>query len=153
MHLQLETILTCDFERAVEEAQKPRLLSFVAHPLVGFEPVDGATLPTRWGDDTYWFRLKLFGFIPMGNQAVRATIQETADELIIQDNGYSRLIRRWDHRINIERRGGGTLYRDTLDLDAGVLTPLVWLFARVFFSHRQKRWRQLAQSGFEYGDS
>jgi hypothetical protein len=40
-------------------------------------------------------------------------------------------------------------------VSAGVLTPVVWLFAVLFYRHRhrQRRWRELAQSGFNYGDA
>jgi len=31
---------------------------------------------------------------------------------------------------------------------AGMLTPLVAGFARLFYAHRQKRWRALAKNGF-----
>jgi hypothetical protein len=33
-------------------------------------------------------------------------------------------------------------------IDAGMLTPLVAAFARLFYAHRQKRWRALAKNGF-----
>lgn len=33
--------------------------------------------------------------------------------------------------------------RFPVEIRAGVLTPLVWLFAQVFFRYRQMRWRSL----------
>jgi hypothetical protein len=35
-------------------------------------------------------------------------------------------------------------YRDRVEIDAGVLTPLVVAFARWFYGVRQRRWRVLA---------
>lgn len=150
MRVQLDTVLPCSYEKAVAEVKTPRLLIHIAHPLVSFEPTDGTVVPTNWEEKTYWFRLKLFGFIPCGKQAVRITFHEDDAAFRVRDNGYGRLIRRWDHWITIQRNSGNTLYRDTLDLDAGIITPLVWLFARVFYAHRQRRWGRLARSGFEY---
>ena len=150
MQIDLSTVLPCSYARAVEEVKTPRLLLHIAHPLVSFKPADETAVPDIWEETTYWFHLKLFGFIPFGKQAVRITYEEAADTLRIRDNGYSRLIRRWDHWITIHNKNGQTLYRDTLDLDAGILTPVVWLFARAFYAHRQRRWIKLAQSGFEY---
>jgi len=37
---------------------------------------------------------------------------------------------------------------DRVHIDAGMLTPLVAAFARLFYAHRQKRWRALAKNGF-----
>jgi hypothetical protein len=46
---------------------------------------------------------------------------------------------------------GGTLYRDQVTIQAGMFTPFIWLFAQLFYRHRQRRWRQLARTGFNYG--
>jgi hypothetical protein len=55
------------------------------------------------------------------------------------------MIGRWDHWITVEPDGeGGTLYRDSVEIDAGFLTPLVGMFAHLFYCHRQRRWRGLA---------
>jgi hypothetical protein len=148
LRLHLETTLPCSYERAVEEVKKPRLLMHIARPLLRFEPAKGTVVLESWEEETYWFRLFLFGVIPIGNQAVRITMQDGADTFRLRDNGCSRMIRRWDHRIAIRDANGATIYSDTVDLDAGLLTPVVWMFVRLFFVHRQKRWRQLARSGF-----
>jgi len=35
-------------------------------------------------------------------------------------------------------------------IEAGILTPFVWLFARLFYAHRQRRWAALAAKGFSH---
>jgi hypothetical protein len=150
VQIQLDTVLPCSYERAVAEVKKPGLLSHVARPFVIFEPAGKTVVRDRWEEATYWFHLRLFGFLPFGTQAVCITFDEDANGFRLRDNGHSRLIRRWDHRITIRRENGHALYRDTLDLDAGLATPFVCLFARIFFAHRQRRWVGLAQSGFDY---
>ena len=61
----------------------------------------------------------------------------------------TRPVERWDHLITIAPDGPSrTRYRDTVDIEAGLLTPFVWLFAQFFYRHRQRRWRALAQTGF-----
>lgn len=72
---------------------------------------------------------------------------------MLGDNGYSPLISKWDHLITAQEVNGGTLYRDSVTIKAGVLTPFVWLFARLFYAHRQRRWATLAANGFNYGNS
>lgn len=148
MRLSLDTDLSCSYEAAVDAVKRPELLYHIAQPIVRFLPDPETRLGPRWEEGTHWFELRLFTFVPFGRQAVRISFDETADRLKLRDNGYSRLIRKWDHRITIERRPAGTHYRDELDLDAGVLTPFIWLFARAFYAHRQRRWRKLALDDF-----
>ncbi len=153
MRFKLETQLPCSLERAIAEVKKPRLLMHVARPLLRFEPTRGTVVPEEWGEATYWFRLLFLGVLPLGDQAVSVTIQETVDGFTLRDNGHSRLIRRWDHLITIREANGATLYSDTVELDAGFATPVVWLFSRLFFAHRQRRWRRLASGGFSDFDA
>ena len=67
---------------------------------------------------------------------------------VLRDNGYSPIIKRWDHWIEIEDVGGKTRYTDRVHIDAGLLTAPVAAFARVFYAHRQRRWRKLVRLGF-----
>ncbi|WP_207796488.1 hypothetical protein [Pseudohalioglobus lutimaris] len=149
----LDTTLACSYESAAMEVKTPSLLMYISHPLLVFEPVNGTVVPEVWEEKTYWFRLKLFGVVPLGTQVLRITFDEENAVFRFCDDGYSRLIRRWYHLIIIQGEGGVTQYRDTLDLKAGIATPFVWLFARVFFAHRQKRLRQIALSGFNYEEA
>ena len=55
------------------------------------------------------------------------------------------MIRKWDHWITVAPNpDGSTDYRDEVEISAGVLTPFVWIFAQLFYRHRQRRWRGLA---------
>ena len=136
--------------QAVEAVKTPRLLFFVASPLVRFVPTRGTVVPRVWEEATYWFGLRIFGFLPFGEQAVRITFSPGADDFRVRDDGYSRLVKRWDHRILIERSGAGVRYCDELNIEAGVLTPVVWLFAFLFYRHRQRRWSRLVKHEFDY---
>jgi hypothetical protein len=56
------------------------------------------------------------------------------------------LCRQWDHLIQVrESEDGRTLYSDSIEIDAGMLTLPVWLFANWFYRHRQNRWKMIAQ--------
>jgi hypothetical protein len=55
--------------------------------------------------------------------------------------------------ITIEPNAAGVVYRDRVEVRAGVLTPFIWVFAQIFYRHRQRRWRRLAANGFDYGES
>lgn len=93
-------------------------------------------------------RVRLFGFLPFGEQAIVIMFPETITEFAMRDAGYSRFITTWDHLITIRPSRDRVVYCDEVDVRAGVFTPLVWLFAQPLSRHRQLRWRRLAETHF-----
>lgn len=153
MRVNLSTPLACDWQQAAAQARTPRLLQHVSAPLVRFTPIDPPVFPEILLPRTHWVGLRLLGCIPFGRQAIVISYPPTAHGFVMRDAGHSRLVRRWDHTITILPAPGGATYRDRVDIDAGLLTPLVWLFAQVFYRHRQRRWRALVARGFQYRES
>lgn len=150
MRVDLSTELPCKLEDAVSHVMTTRLLQYVAHPLLSFSSLRGSNLPQTWTTGTHWVRLKLFGFLPFGRQAIVISMPDVPNAFAIRDAGYSALIPVWDHLITIESSPGGVRYRDQVEVRARVLTPVVWLFAQIFYRHRQRRWLRLAANGFDY---
>ena len=59
-------------------------------------------------------------------------------------------VKTWHHRIRVvPERPGTTHYTDSVVVEAGPLTLFVWMFAQVFYRHRQRRLRELARGGFK----
>ena len=51
----------------------------------------------------------------------------------------------WDHRLTFEPTSPTSCrYTDAVDIRAGVITPLVALYAHFIYRYRQARWRALA---------
>ncbi len=142
--VELETSLPCSLGAAWEAVQQRTLLEYVTHPLLKIMPPTLEASPNRFYEGTFHMRLYLFGFLPLGRHTIRV-IKLDADsyELVTEESGT--LLTGWNHRITLRTDPSGrTLYRDALELDAGRLTPVVWLFAEVFYRYRQARWRKLA---------
>lgn len=150
MIVDLSTFLANGSEQVAQHLRTPRLLKHVASPLLKFIPCDSTSTPQQWEEGTYWFTLRFLGFIPLGKQAVVISYPEGSQNFIMRDNGYSALVKQWDHTITLESSGAGTLYRDRVLIDAGVFTLFVWAFAQVFYRHRQRRLRKLVANGFRY---
>jgi hypothetical protein len=141
--------LNCTFEQAVSAVKKSSLLFYVSYPVIFFTP-SSAPIPIDWVEGRYWVRLKLFGFIPLGRQAIVISFDGEGSKFIMKDNGHSFLISQWDHTITIERVSEKeTRYEDHVEVQAGILTPIVWLFANYFYHHRQKRWLNLCSTDFQ----
>jgi hypothetical protein len=156
MRHTVSTLLDAKPERVWAELQRPELLAYVAAPLVVFHPVEPESFPEQWDDDEYRVTLLLFGMIPLGEQTIRTSkvrVEDTAGEQFYQlrDDGTGRLASGWDHLISVrETPDGKTVYTDEIAVEAGVLTPVIWLFAAIFYRHRQRRWRKVVANDFEY---
>lgn len=115
--------------------------------------MDPPAFPVRWAEGTYWVTLQVLGFIPFGHQAIRISFPPIPGGFAIRDNGYSAVIPVWDHTITLTPTQTGCHYEDRIEVAAGWLTPFVWLFAQVFYRHRQNRWRRLVRRGFHYDET
>jgi len=116
-----------------------------------FVTVSPPALPERRKEGKYVVGLRLFGFIPLEHQTIVISVPSRGGSPIeLRDNGYSSLISRWDHLITIRTAEGGCVYSDRVKVKAGVLTPFVWVFAWLFYRHRQRRWLRLGNNAFKY---
>jgi hypothetical protein len=85
------------------------------------------------------------GLIPLGLHTIRIEHID-APRRQIQSRETNGLISRWDHLVSIrEMPAGRTLYSDEIEIEAGRFTWIVWLYAQVFYRHRQRRWRRIAK--------
>lgn len=150
MKLRIDTVIDADADTVWHHVRRPVLLDHVAWPLQRFDPIDPVRLPDQWVDGEYRVRCFMFGFLPMGSQVISISYPATdAPARRLRDNGRGSMMRRWDHLITIRPRGDGRCdYRDEVEIEAGLMTLGVWLFASIFYRHRQRRWRALAQDGF-----
>lgn len=129
----------------------PKLLHYVARPMVAFITVSSPALPERWKEGKYVVGLRLFGFIPLGHQTIVMSVpSRSGSHIELRDNGYSSLPSRWDHLIAIRSAEGGCVYSDLVEVKAGVLTPFVWVFAWLYYRRRQRRWLRLVNNAYKY---
>lgn len=148
MIVHLSTILPAPADACIAAVMTPALLRHIASPLVRFEPVAPTGWPARWTPGPFPVRMKLFGLLPLGEQVIDISLPSAAPgRFALRDNGHSRWIPRWDHLITIEAVGSATRYTDRVEIEAGWRTPFVWLFARLFYAHLQRRWCRLATRG------
>jgi len=145
--IRLNTFLPAPIETVRVLLMQPATLVHVSAPLLRFHPL-GAPFPQRWTEGTWRVRLEGPAGLPLGWQEIRISFpQPPSGGLAIRDDGRGRLVSRWDHLIEIAPEKAGTRYTYTIAIEAGWRTPFVAVFARVFYAHRQRRWRKLVQTG------
>lgn len=152
MRVQLSTPLSAPPEWVAAQLQSTAVFRHITAPLIQFRPAQGKEWPTHWAPGELALHMRLLGVLPMGPQTVRISIEpptQVGGWPTLRDNGEGALMRRWDHRITLQPLPDGrTLYTDDIEVVARhlpwLMTPLSALFARVFYRHRQGRWRTLA---------
>jgi hypothetical protein len=149
MFIKVRSVFDCNASDLFNEVKKSKSLLYIAKPLVKFVPVENHPLPDTWEEGKYLVKMYIFGFIPFGTQWIVISVDEQAKH--IRDNGYSQVISKWDHHIQLEGlERNKTLYVDTIEISAGALTPFVVSFAHLFYRWRQRRWKKLITNKFNY---
>ncbi|MBM4464437.1 MAG: hypothetical protein FJ014_02520 [Chloroflexi bacterium] len=147
MLARISTVFDCTAEQLWGEISRPASLRFVSAPLLRFEPLVAGDLDGEWVvGKTYPLRLSLFGFLPVGEHRITlVTIDRAANLIESQESGALAPV--WNHTIRFHSLGDGRLrYTDEIEIGAGLLTGLVWMFAHLFYRHRQRRWKELLRS-------
>jgi len=131
---------------------EPAAFQAVAAPLLEFEPVGHRRFPPTWTPGDHLVRARLFGILPVGDQVIRVSDSRRGGARIVEDSGgpvsgVFAIISSWRHRMAVSPLPGGrTLYRDRLDISAGVLTPIVWFGAWLFWQYRAHSLQAVALS-------
>jgi len=92
---------------------------------------------------TFVMQIRPFGIGPVSSHSVRVIRVDLATrEIETEESG--QLVTSWNHQMKVETLPGNqSRYTDCIHLKAGLLTPLVWLFACLFYRSRQRRLRLL----------
>ena len=150
--VRFSVTLPAPAEWVAAQLQSTAVFRHITAPLLRFAPSRGPW-PAHWAPGALELRLSLFGLLPLGRQTAQISVSPGAAESDwprLRDNGHGQLMRRWDHRITLQSLPDGTTrYTDEVVLQARhlpwLMTPLSAAFAQLFYRHRQRRWRQLAQ--------
>ena len=125
-----------------EKLQRLETLQTIAKPYASFEPV-GAVDPIWTVGSTSAYRFRLFGVIPFGTHTIRIL---RFDSLGVSSHEGNEHVQVWNHDITmIPLDSSHTKYTDRVEIRAGWKTPLIWLWANAFYSHRQRKWINLLE--------
>jgi hypothetical protein len=125
--------------------QYPGTFLYVARGVLGVPSLSGRCEPFTVGErGTGW--LFLFHVIPPSSHTIEVVAVDEVDHTIATHEGGG-LLRTWNHTLQVEPVDGDrdrSRYSDTIELDAGRLTPIV-VRATLIFRYRQRRWHRLAR--------
>lgn len=114
----------------------------------GFLGFSGSNrFPAQWQEgDTIHTRIWFFHIIPaLWMHYLRVErVDDAMREIQFREQGG--VITTWDHLSRVEETPDGRArYTDQIDMKAGMLTPLVGLFAHIVYHYRQACWHRLAR--------
>ncbi|WP_029409393.1 hypothetical protein [Treponema pedis] len=122
-------------------------LAYIAEPYATFKNIDEQTEPVWEVGRSFSFDFKMFGFIALGVHIIN--VKEFNIDNIYTNEG-NPFCPVWNHRIILkETADGKTEYTDEVEICAGWKTPFVYLWAKAFYSHRQRKWIKLLSKRFE----
>jgi len=118
-------------------------LQYIASPYATFTPINGGG-DLNWKEgETFSFHFKLFGVIPFGVHTIKV-IDFDEKTYRIYTNESNTYVPIWNHSILLKPLGDdGSQYTDEVEIYAGWKTPFVYLWAKCFYAHRQKKWVKL----------
>jgi hypothetical protein len=90
-------------------------------------------------------RLLFFHFLPGWKHSLRV-VSINSDNLQVKSEESGGLVRTWNHGISVKKLSDNCCnYTDEIEIDAGIFTLLIWIYAQIFYRYRQKRWRRLVK--------
>ena len=137
------SVFPADKEKVFHKLQELETLQYIAAPYATFTPADGTNQNMKWEEGkVFSFHFKLFGIIPFGIHTIK--VIDFSEENGIYTNEKNPSVPVWNHRITLKANAkDATQYTDEVEINAGWKTEFIYIWARAFYSHRQKRWKKL----------
>lgn len=137
------SVFPANKEAVWDKLQHLKTLQYIAYPYATFKPIgDNSSLVWKQGEK-FLFRFKLFGIIPFGVHEISVK-QFDKETYTIYTNEANTYVPVWNHRIYLKYIDDNhTQYTDEVEIYAGWKTPFVYLWGKVFYAHRQRKWRKI----------
>jgi len=99
----------------------------------------------------YIFKLFIYGFIPFGNHKIILKKLDKENKIILS-NEYNKIVKIWNHLIFMKNIGENEIkytdeveiYADEVEIYAGIFTLFTAIWAKLFYKHRQKKWKRIS---------
>ncbi|UTY31983.1 hypothetical protein [Treponema putidum] len=126
-----------------EKLQSLESLQYVAAPFAAFKLIDGEKNIQWECGKTFRLNFKLFGVIPFGIHSIYICTLDK-ETLTIYSNENNPHVPIWNHRIQLEPIDDNrTKYTDCIEIESGWKTGIIYIWAKAFYAHRQRKWKKL----------
>ncbi len=147
MIVKKTSVFLASKDEVFDRLQQLKTLQYVAYPLATFTPVNEDDTSIWRADTETAYNFKLFGIIPFGVHSIKV-IRFSLEEGIYTHES-NKHVPVWNHEIIIEKiDNNSTKYTDIVEIKAGWKTIFVYLWAKCFYAHRQRRWLKLLKNRY-----
>ena len=144
MTVQKSSVFPASRDVVFQKLQRLETLQAIARPYATFEPVGSADAVWTVGSVSS-YRFRLFGILPFGTHTIRI-LRFDAEGISSREGNEHVPV--WNHDIAlVPLARNRTRYTDRVEIHAGWKTVLVWLWAKSFYAHRQRKWIRLLREG------
>ncbi len=142
MNILKTSVFPASQETVFCKLQRFETLRYIASPYASFDPVTKtAGIWTPGSVSSY--RLRLFGLIPFGTHTI-GIVQ--FDQNCIVSHEHNEHVPVWNHRILLSGIDScHTEYTDCVEIHAGWKTIFIFMWASLFYAHRQRKWIRLLE--------
>lgn len=143
--VRITTRLALSADEAWQMLTKKSTFLYITRGMVGYSGDEAWPERLFYPGALIVTKLRLLHFLPPTPHVVEIVrVEEDARQVETRESGGP--VRSWKHHMQIEAiRSDLCRYTDRIEIQAGLLTPAVWLFACLFYRCRQMRWRMLAR--------
>jgi hypothetical protein len=144
--IHLETDLDAPVDAVWDAMQRPDTFLYVVRGLFSMPKLAGRTEPFVAGESgTGW--LCALHVIPVDRHTIHVEVVDPTTHTI-RTREHGGVLRTWNHTLRVEPLADGrSRYTDTVEIDAGRLTPVMARGATQIFRYRQRRWHRLVREG------
>jgi hypothetical protein len=138
----ITSLFQAEKKEVFEKLKSLKTLQYIAAPYARFTPIHN-NQSIEWKEgSSFSFRLYLFGIIPFGIHTIN--VLSFSEDSGLSTSEHNKHVPIWNHRIYLESVDQKTTrYTDEVEIGAGWKTPFVALWAKAFYTHRQRKWQKL----------
>ena len=146
MRAVITSVFNTDAETAWKNVQLSKTMFYICDGLLAFKRHN---LPEKFTiDSEAQCDIQFFNKLP-GWKHYWKISDINYEGMVIDSEEHGGLVKRWHHIIRINPLSSTQCsYTDEIEIKAGLLTPFVWLWAKLFYRYRQWRWKKLIRLNF-----
>ncbi len=142
--VELTTTLPTGAERVWTAMKSPATFLYLCRGLFGAPVLEGRVEEFRAGE-AGTARLWAFHVIPAYRHTIEV-LEVDPSTRTVRTHEHGGVLRTWNHTLHVEPLGDWSCrYTDTIDIDAGMATPIAVAVAKGIFRYRHRRWGKLVR--------
>ena len=143
--MHVSSVFPASADEVWSKLSKLETLQYIAAPYAYFRSVDTENELVWRKGETAQFRLKIFGFIPMGIHIIKI-VEFNKDNYCVRSIESNKQVPIWRHTIILKPSSDQTTYyEDVVEIGSGWKTDFVSIWSKMFYRHRQRRWCKLLE--------